>query len=56
MKELFKYLRHRLVHKLHWQYGMIVSWTQEGDVWIGFKCLTCGEVTGIHKSRARWSR
>jgi hypothetical protein len=40
---------HRLAHRLSWQLGTIVSAVdRRGTVWIGFKCATCGEVSGIH--------
>lgn len=41
-------LLHRLRHRLHLQRGFIVSEWFEGRLWIGFRCETCGEVTGAH--------
>jgi hypothetical protein len=40
---------HRLEHWLGWNRGNVVAATDErGTVWIGFRCTTCGKVSGIH--------
>lgn len=41
-------MRHRIAHWLHWNLGTVVSALDErGTVWIGFRCATCGKVSGI---------
>ncbi len=40
---------HWLEHRLGWNRGTVVSATDvRGNVWIGFKCSTCGKISGIH--------
>lgn len=40
---------HRAAHWLHWQSGTVVSgWDDRAQLWIGFKCSTCGKVTSVH--------
>lgn len=46
-------LRHRLWHWLAqrcgWNQGQLVSFRDESDqIWIGFKCLRCSQVFGLH--------
>jgi hypothetical protein len=42
---------HRLRHLMHWQRGHVVTaYNDKGELWIGFRCVVCGEVTGAHKS------
>lgn len=45
-------MRHRIAHWLHWNLGFLVSALDErGTVWIGFRCATCGKVSGIHATQ-----
>jgi hypothetical protein len=40
---------HWLEHRLGWYRGMVVSAIDgRGTVWIGFKCATCGRISGVH--------
>jgi hypothetical protein len=43
-----KSLIHRLIHRLHWQHGYVVSAWWNDELWIGFRCAECGQVTGAH--------
>ena len=43
---MIRRLVHRLAHLLNLQYGEIVTEWHEGELWIGFRCRTCGEVSG----------
>jgi hypothetical protein len=48
----FETLRHMLSHWLGWNTGHVVSaLDDEGNVWIGFRCATCGAITGRHVAR-----
>jgi hypothetical protein len=40
--------RHRWAHRLHWQRGYVVSGWSDDALWIGFRCIECGEVHGEH--------
>ena len=47
---------HRLMHRLSWQRGRVVSWyahaeADEEVLMIGFECIECGEVIGCHVAR-----
>jgi hypothetical protein len=36
---------HAIAHRLHWQRGVVVSaYDSAGNLWIGYRCLTCGKV------------
>lgn len=36
---------HAIAHRLHWQRGFVVSaWDGAGNLWIGYRCITCGKV------------
>ena len=42
---------HWLAHLLHWQNGTVESWwSEDGHLMLGFKCSTCGTLTGIVKT------
>jgi hypothetical protein len=41
---------HRLRHKLHRQPIEVVSGWRDGELWIGARCVICGEMTGWHKA------
>lgn len=42
---------HKLAHLFRWNKGYIVSTTdRQNIIWIGFKCLKCGKISGIHPS------
>lgn len=43
---------HDIVHWLHWQRGEVVtSIDPRGNVWVGYRCITCGKITGKHIAR-----
>lgn len=45
-------IRHRIAHLLGWNYGRVESWRMDnGEAYIGFRCTTCGDVSG---SRSRF--
>lgn len=44
---------HRIAHWLRWNLGQVVSALDvHGTVWIGFKCVKCGKISGIHATHA----
>lgn len=44
-------LLHRIAHWFGWNLGHVVSALDDrGTVWIGFRCATCGRISGIHAS------
>jgi hypothetical protein len=46
-------LLHRLRHWFHWQPVEVVSEWRDTELWIGARCVICGEVTGWHASRLK---
>ncbi len=44
-------LLHRVRHWLHWQPIEIVSEMRDNAVWIGARCVVCGEVIGWHRTQ-----
>lgn len=41
---------HRLMHLLGWNTGRVVTKLDEDrNVWVGFQCDKCGEISGRHK-------
>lgn len=44
---------HRLRHWLHWQPIEVISEWRGTQLWIGARCVVCGEVTSWTRSRAR---
>jgi hypothetical protein len=45
-----RHLLHRLIHRLGWQHGHVVSRWHDGWLEIGFRCAKCREVTHVHRS------
>lgn len=45
-----KRIIHRMAHKLGWYYGVVVSFHVKDDLYIGFKCSTCGEINLANES------
>jgi len=44
-------LLHKIAHFFSCNTGHVVSHTdEEGNIWIGFQCDKCGEVSGAHIS------
>lgn len=43
--------RHRIAHWLGWNGGYVVSGTHAGQVWVGFRCAGCGQVSHYAPSR-----
>jgi hypothetical protein len=42
---------HNLMHRLMMSRGYVVTAIDaKGTVWIGYKCVKCGRVSGIHAS------
>ena len=42
-------LWHRYItHRFGWQHGQVVTAWHGGDLWVGYQCNICGEVTGAH--------
>jgi hypothetical protein len=41
---------HRVRHWLHWQPIEIVSERRNSRLWIGARCVICGQVTGWHET------
>jgi hypothetical protein len=48
-----RWLLHRLRHWFEWQPIEVVSETRNGEVWVGARCVICGEVS--HWGPARHS-
>ena len=45
-------IKHMLAHWLGWNLGEVVSGIDEdGNIWIGFQCSTCGKISGRHIAR-----
>ena len=44
-------LLHRAAHFVGLYTGEVVSWTCDGQVWIGFQCGTCGNIQYVHMPR-----
>lgn len=44
-------MTHRIRHWLHWQPIEVVSEWRGSELWVGARCVICGEVTGWHTSR-----
>ena len=47
---------HRMRHWFHWQPIEIVSEWRDTELWIGARCVLCGEVSGWHVSRRTRAR
>jgi hypothetical protein len=48
---------HWLIHKLGWQRGTIeVWWAEDGRLMVGYKCSTCGKLSGVHWSYRKIKR
>lgn len=44
-------LLHRLAHLTGWNCGLPTSeWDEDGNLWMGFECGTCGKISGRHKT------
>jgi hypothetical protein len=41
---------HWVAHRLGWNYGHVESWLDGERLMIGFRCDTCGSLTGVHES------
>ncbi len=41
-------MMHRLRHWLHWQPIEVVTAWWGNELWIGARCVICGEVSGAH--------
>lgn len=41
-------LRHRLAHRLKLNRGYVVSGRSGDAVWIAYRCIECGQVSGAH--------
>lgn len=45
---------HRVAHWFGWNRGYVVSaLDQRGTVWIGYKCVICGKIGGIHAAHSQ---
>ena len=45
---------HSLAHLLGWNYGAVVSkYDDNGFLWVGFECSTCGKIQGRYKTNTR---
>jgi hypothetical protein len=44
-----KKLWHRIEHYFGWFTGDVECWYQGKQLMVGFRCHTCGELTGIHE-------
>jgi len=38
---------HRLMHFIGWNTGTIETWWENRRLYVGFKCATCGKVSGV---------
>ena len=45
---------HQIAHYFRWNTGTIETWWAGADLMVGFRCGTCGAMSGVHKSHARW--
>lgn len=46
---MIRRMRHWLAHRLGWNGGRVVSWTdRHGAVWVAFRCSGCGSYFGAH--------
>lgn len=45
---MIRRLLHRFAHLAGWNFGEVVTEWHEGQIWVGFRCSTCGEVSGAH--------
>jgi hypothetical protein len=43
-------LLHKIAHIFGWNYGEVATWWDADSLMVGFKCSTCGEISGIHES------
>jgi hypothetical protein len=41
-------LTHWFAHRLSWNHGNVVAWSAGDDVMVGFRCLGCGKLSGVH--------
>jgi hypothetical protein len=45
-------MKHWIVHLLGWNVGRVVTkYDDDGCLWVGFKCTSCGHVSGSHKTK-----
>lgn len=41
--------RHRMAHRVGWHQGQVVTWwSPDGRIMIGYRCDTCGALSGVH--------
>jgi len=38
---------HRLMHFIGWNTGTVETWWENKRLYVGFKCTTCGKVSGV---------
>lgn len=41
---------HKLAHLFNLQFGLPYSWYDRDVLMIGFRCSTCGDISGVHES------
>jgi len=39
---------HRIAHCFGWYYGTVETWWQGNQLMAGFRCSTCGKISGVH--------
>ena len=50
MNKIIKSVLHKLAHLFNLQLGTPYSWHDGDDLMMGFKCDTCDDIAGVHKS------
>jgi hypothetical protein len=46
-----KRLHHRLAHLIGWNTGRVETWYDNGVLMVGFRCTTCGRLSGVERAR-----
>ena len=50
MSKLLLKICHMFAHLCSWNFGHVETWYEGEKLMVGFKCDTCGKMTGIHES------
>lgn len=49
MQNILSYTRHKLAHLLGWNQGIGESWSENGEFFVGFRCVGCGAILDVTK-------
>ena len=52
-----KFLLHCLAHWLGWNHGLpVTKYDKNGNLWVAFRCETCGKIQAPYIRRDGWPR